>query len=618
MTLSIETLVGRVHSGTSITQKREAADKLHDRADEWEAIINAGGFQALVDLTRNGSNRGVGRVAAAEALERLAEKADSSKIAEVGGIQALVDIARDCEQCRPHAARALGYLAENGAENGAVRKIVEADGIEALVDLARVALTRGGGYDVGWSAAMALSKLARFAGPAEKIMEARGIQALVALTSCEWHCEREYAAWALGNLAVHGLAYCTAIKEADGDSFDALNKLAGYGDGQANAAKYALGMIKTHYLAEHIKDHGFKEGRDASPAASEESQPAKRLKAEAEAEAEAEAKAGQPTKQDAVGGASSSGTGEAEAEAEQKEAVAARAGVASTSGAQQMQTRLEKVHQLMLEQQQIQQQSQQLQEQSQQLQQQSQQLQQQSQQLQQQSQQIMAGAIEEVLNGMASGSVAEVMAAASAYAKAIAARKAVTDCYAARLRCYAEKEEAIRAENSKLEKMLREVEVEPPQGPGFEKTKEAMEEARKEIAEWECMTRGRYARHLRSLLGDDAIDGQDVFHIIAESNGGANHPDNFLYALGSTFNRSIGNNFDDFNAFLAGKEKTERAVRASINYGNRTKHFLATKNYDPIAAGGSSSDPADEARRLFAKGQQLMTAARKARRDGQA
>ena len=169
---------------------------------------------------------------------------------------------------------------------------------------------------------------------------------------------------------------------------------------------------------------------------------------------------------------------------------------------------------------------------------------------------------------------------------------------------------------------LREVEGEPPKGPGSKAKKEAMERrkaARKEIVESECMSRKAYARLLRSLLGEDAIDGQDVFHIIANSNGGADHPDNFLYALGSTFNRSIGDNYDDLNAFLAGKEKTERAVRASIMYGNRTDpRGKPAKYYNPIAAGGSSSDPADEAQRLFAKGQQLMTAVRAARRAGEA
>jgi len=230
------------------------------------------------------------------------------------------------------------------------------------------------------------------------------------------------------------------------------------------------------------------------------------------------------------------------------------------------------------------------------------------------SQKLMAGAFSAV-GATASATVAATETAASATADAIAARKEVENWYA-------NNEAAIQAENSKLEAKLRESEGEPPKGPGSKAKKEAMERreaARKEIAVSECMSRAAYARHLRSLLGEDAIDGQDVFHIIANSNGGADHPDNFLYALGSTFNRSIGDNYDDLNAFLAGKEKTERAVRASIKYGNRNDpRGKPAKTYNPITAGGSSSRPADEAQRLFAKGQKLMTAVRAARRAGEA
>jgi hypothetical protein len=50
----------------------------------------------------------------------------------------------------------------------------------------------------------------------------------------------------------------------------------------------------------------------------------------------------------------------------------------------------------------------------------------------------------------------------------------------------------------------------------------------------------KYATYLRKLLGKDALEGQNVFHIIANSHGGADHPDNFLYALGASFNKSIG------------------------------------------------------------------------------
>ena len=112
------------------------------------------------------------------------------------------------------------------------------------------------------------------------------------------------------------------------------------------------------------------------------------------------------------------------------------------------------------------------------------------------------------------------------------------------------------------------------------------------------------------------IDGQDVFHIIANSKGGADHPDNFLYALGSNFNRSIGDGHDDLNAFLAGEHKTKKAVEASMKFGNaldpRKKDVI---RYNPLKHGGSSTDPADEAKRLFASGQQLMSTLRLARRN---
>ena len=55
-------------------------------------------------------------------------------------------------------------------------------------------------------------------------------------------------------------------------------------------------------------------------------------------------------------------------------------------------------------------------------------------------------------------------------------------------------------------------------------------------------------------------DGQHVFHIIAAANGGPDHTDNYLYALGGTFNISIGAHLDHFNCVLAGKEKARRAV----------------------------------------------------------
>jgi hypothetical protein len=58
--------------------------------------------------------------------------------------------------------------------------------------------------------------------------------------------------------------------------------------------------------------------------------------------------------------------------------------------------------------------------------------------------------------------------------------------------------------------------------------------------------------------------GQDVFHIIASSNGGPDHVDNYLYALGAGFNRSIGAHLDHVNCYLAGEEKAKRAARIAL------------------------------------------------------
>ena len=87
------------------------------------------------------------------------------------------------------------------------------------------------------------------------------------------------------------------------------------------------------------------------------------------------------------------------------------------------------------------------------------------------------------------------------------------------------------------------------------------------------MTRQRF----RELLDEAGLltnspgkvgDGQDVFHIIASSNGGPDHVDNYLYALGAGFNRSIGANFDHVNCFMAGKEKAKRAATIALTVAN--------------------------------------------------
>lgn len=79
----------------------------------------------------------------------------------------------------------------------------------------------------------------------------------------------------------------------------------------------------------------------------------------------------------------------------------------------------------------------------------------------------------------------------------------------------------------------------------------------------EFMSRTKYRDHLvqtvRSLEHD-----QHVFHIIASANGGPDHPDNYLGALGASFNCSLGAKMDFFCAFIAGVDKTQKAVQRAL------------------------------------------------------
>ena len=123
------------------------------------------------------------------------------------------------------------------------------------------------------------------------------------------------------------------------------------------------------------------------------------------------------------------------------------------------------------------------------------------------------------------------------------------------------------------------------------------------------MSRRRYATMLHEMGLNIRDNDQDVFHIIANKNGGADHPDNYLYALGSTFNQSIGANYDDFNRFLAGKEKAAKAIEVSRKYGNA----LDSRGGKPVKYyefQSGSSNPDDEAKFLFGRGQALLKAMR--------
>lgn len=57
------------------------------------------------------------------------------------------------------------------------------------------------------------------------------------------------------------------------------------------------------------------------------------------------------------------------------------------------------------------------------------------------------------------------------------------------------------------------------------------------------------------------VEGTDVAHIIAASNGGPDHVDNYMFVQSRAWNRSLGASFDALNIAMVGPERAERAVR---------------------------------------------------------
>lgn len=77
------------------------------------------------------------------------------------------------------------------------------------------------------------------------------------------------------------------------------------------------------------------------------------------------------------------------------------------------------------------------------------------------------------------------------------------------------------------------------------------------------MSRYAYRKRIAKLFGTPLETDVDVCHIIAKKNGGADHPDNYDFLRGRTWNRMVGHSFDDVNCFLAGREKCQKAVDVS-------------------------------------------------------
>lgn len=64
------------------------------------------------------------------------------------------------------------------------------------------------------------------------------------------------------------------------------------------------------------------------------------------------------------------------------------------------------------------------------------------------------------------------------------------------------------------------------------------------------------------------IIDQDIFHIIAGANGGADHSDNYHFAQNRAFNRAIGDRYDHVNCYLVGLEKAKKAVLVSVQFSS--------------------------------------------------
>jgi hypothetical protein len=61
--------------------------------------------------------------------------------------------------------------------------------------------------------------------------------------------------------------------------------------------------------------------------------------------------------------------------------------------------------------------------------------------------------------------------------------------------------------------------------------------------------------------------GMEVGHIIAHSNGGADHPDNYL-PLGTEINKTMQETNDELMCYFAGESRAKRAMQISSELGN--------------------------------------------------
>lgn len=123
---------------------------------------------------------------------------------------------------------------------------------------------------------------------------------------------------------------------------------------------------------------------------------------------------------------------------------------------------------------------------------------------------------------------------------------------------------------------------------------------------------------LIELQPGNTAEGQHVFHIIAASNGGPDHTDNYLYALGGTFNMAIGDRFDHLNCFLAGKAKAQKAVAIAIKVANdpglSSKHIDKRGKDKPVTFFEGRHKSIQSGQELYKNGEALFRDMRAAAR----
>ena len=126
------------------------------------------------------------------------------------------------------------------------------------------------------------------------------------------------------------------------------------------------------------------------------------------------------------------------------------------------------------------------------------------------------------------------------------------------------------------------------------------------------MSRRAYRTLLGNLCETDPgapHKGQHVFHIIASANGGPDHVDNYLYALGGSFNMAVSDSMVHFNCFLAGQKATEKAVRIAKKVAADPKlHKHIKRNKGTLYTTGRHQGK--DAQQLYRDGQKLMRALR--------